>query len=303
MASVLFLFLFVTLQRCGAADRAHAALLSGHIPEDAPRGTAVRGLLLPRCAGADPDVSLTGDHSTNFRLVPRAHRTETRLALVSTRTLDREFIAMYELHAHLPARCQTRRARMQVEVTDVNDNEPHFTTGNRTVDVDALTPLGTELTRFNARDADAERNGRVMFYISPRVPQLHVVPGSGQVLLVDSLLGLERITARVFVEDDGEPPRAGEPVFLHVNVRSGPPTTRTRRALLEELTYTVKVPARVRVGQLLFTLPPRFEQRRVELLSSAAPVTVERDTGRIYLARTLTRDEEVTVRVHNLRGQ
>lgn len=301
MASVLFLLLLLT--RSGAA-LGHSALLFGHISENAPRGTEVNGLFLPACAGADPRASLSGDHATDFHLVPRVHRGEARLGLESTRTLDREFIAMYDLHAHVPARCGSRRVRMQVEVTDVNDNTPYITSGNRSVDADALTLLGAELTRFDARDADAERNGRVTFYLSPAVPQLHVVPRSGQVLLVRSLLGMEQLSARVFVKDDGDPPRVGEPVSLRVNVRSDLQRTRSRRALLEELTYTVTVPERVRVGQLLFTLPaPRFEQRRLELVSAAAPVSVERDSGRIYLARALSGNEEVTVRVHNLRGQ
>uniref|UniRef100_A0AAV2MF20 Cadherin domain-containing protein n=1 Tax=Knipowitschia caucasica TaxID=637954 RepID=A0AAV2MF20_KNICA len=303
MASLVLVLMFVPL--LPLLPDSHAARLSGHIPENAPSGTAVRGLLLPRCARAGgPDtgpVTLRGEHSTDFELVPRAQG--ARLGLVSTRALDREFIAMYDLHANLPARCLPRRVHVQVEVSDVNDNTPYFTTGNRSVDLDALAPRGTELTRFDARDADAERNGRVLFFLCPGVPQLHVVPGSGQVLLVDSVHGLQRVTARLCVRDDADVPRTGEPVFLHVHVRSVAEHARRRRALLEELTYSVRVPEKVRVGQLLFTLPePRFQQRRVELLS-ASTVTVERDTGRMYLARALSRDEEVTVRVHNLREE
>lgn len=294
-----------------SAQPGHAARFFGHIAENSPAGTPVDGVLLPLgpsgCPGLDLHASLKGDYASDFQLVHhRGHRNHRgHLGLVSAKSLDREFIAMYELRVELPPRCQRRAASVQVEVSDLNDNIPRFTGGNQTLDADALTPLGSELTRFDAKDADAERNGRVTFYASPESDLLHVVPQTGQVMLIGSLLGVRCVNLRVYVKDGGDVALTGEPVYLRVDVRTSSSARRRPRALSEELTYTVTVPDHVRVGDLVFTVPDqRFEQRRFEVISEAeAPVQIERDSGRLYLASSLREPAEVTVKIHNIRGK
>ncbi|XP_041648938.1 neural-cadherin isoform X1 [Cheilinus undulatus] len=284
----------------------HPARLFGHIAENSPAGTPVDGVLLPLGPSGCPGASLKGDYASDFKLVHyRGHRNH-HLGLVSSKALDREFIAMYELTVELPPRCQSRQrsAAVQVEVSDINDNIPRFTGGNQSVDVDELTPLGTEVAHFDAKDGDAERNGRVTFYASPESHLLHVTPQSGQVRLVGSLLGVKHVTLRLYVSDGGDVTLTGEPVFLHVDVQSSGRARRRPRALSEELTYTVTVPDHVRVGDLVFTVPDqRFEQRRFEVLSEVdSPVQIERDSGRLYLASNLREPADVTVKIQNLRG-
>lgn len=296
---------------CSSAQPGHPARYFGQIAENSPAGTPVDGVVFPLgargCPGADLNASLMGDYASDFRLVHfrgnRDHR--DHLGLVSAKALDREFIAMYQLTVELPPRCLRRPAAVQVEVSDRNDNIPRFTSGNQTVEVDELTPLGTELTRFEAKDGDAERNGRVTFYASPESHLLHVVPQTGQVRLVGSLLGVRRVTLRLYVSDGGDVALVGDPVFLRVNVRRSSRAQRRPRALSEELTYTVTVPDHVRVGDLVFTVPDqRFEQRWFEVISEAdSPVQIERDSGRLYLARSLREPAEVVVKIQNLRGK
>ncbi|GLD53268.1 neural-cadherin-like protein [Lates japonicus] len=296
---------------CLSAQPEHPARYFGHIAENSPAGTPVDGVLLPLgaggCPGADLNASLQGDYASDFRLVHRRSHREHRghLGLVSAKALDREFIAMYELRVQLPPRCLNRLAAVQVEVSDRNDNIPRFTTGNVTVEVDELTPLGTELARFDAKDGDAERNGRVTFYASPESHLLHVVPQTGQVRLVGSLQGVSRVTLRLYVKDGGDVALIGEPAFLRVDVHRSGRARRRPRALSEELTYTVTVPDHVRVGDLVFTVPDqRFEQRWFEVISEAdSPVQIERDSGRLYLARSLREPAEVTVKIQNLRDE
>ncbi|KAI3360559.1 hypothetical protein L3Q82_002283 [Scortum barcoo] len=277
-----------------SAQPARRARFSGHISENSPAGTPVDGVLIRLgahgCSGADLNASLSGEYASDFRLV-HLHRDRHRshLGLVSSKALDREFIAMYELTVAPP--CLKRPAAVQVEVSDRNDNIPRFTSGNRTVEVDELTPLGTELSRFDAKDGDAERNGRVTFYASPESHLLHVVPQTGQVRLVGSLLGVRQADS-ASVRDR----RRG---------RGADRARRRPRALSEELTYTVTVPDHVTVGDLVFTVPDqRFEQRRFEVISVAdAPVQIERDSGRLYLARSLKEPAEVEVKIQNLRDE
>ncbi|XP_049902259.1 neural-cadherin [Epinephelus moara] len=307
---LLLLLLLHASPVCLSAQPGHPARYFGQIAENSPAGTPVDGVVLPvgagGCPGADLNASLTGDYASDFRLVHyrgyRDHR--GHLGLVSAKALDREFIAMYELTVQLPARCLRRPVAVQVEVSDRNDNIPRFTSGNQTAEVHELTPLGTEVARFDAKDGDAERNGRVTFYASPESHLLHVVPQTGQVRLVGSLLGVSQVTLRLYVNDGGDVALIGGPVFLRVNVRRSSRALRRPRALTEELTYTVTVPDHVRVGDLVFTVPDqKFEQRWFEVMSEAdSPVQIERDSGRLYLARSLREPAEVVVKIQNLRA-
>ncbi|KAK9514416.1 hypothetical protein VZT92_027884 [Zoarces viviparus] len=285
----------------------------GQLAENSPAGTPVEGVLLSvgagGCPGADLNASLMGEYASDFRIIhhhgDRHHR--GHLALVSAKALDREFIAIYELTVELPPRCLRRPAAVQVEVSDRNDNAPRFTCGNQTVEADELTLLGTELARFDAKDGDAEMNGRVTFFASPESHLLHVVPQTGHVRLIGSLLGVSLVTLRLYARDGGDVALVGEPVFLRVNVHRSSSALRRRRprALTEELTYTVTVPDHVRVGDLVFTVPDqKFEQRWFEVISEAdSPVQIERDSGRLYLARGLPEPTEVLVKIHNPRGK
>lgn len=305
LLQLLQLLLLQISPRSVCAQRGHPARYFGRIAENSPAGTPVNRVLIPLltagCPGANLSASLGGNYASDFRLVSRH---QNHLGLVSAKPLDREFIAMYELTVQLPPRCRRRAAAVQVEVSDRNDNIPSFTRGNQTVEVDEATPLWTELARFDAKDRDAERNGRVTFYADGS-SVLHVVPQSGQVRLVGSLRGLRRVTLRLQVKDRGDVALVGEPVFLRVNVRRSGGARRTTRALPQDLTYMVTVPDHVRVGDLVFTVPDqRFEQRWFEVMSGAdAPVQIERDSGRLYLARALRGPAEVLVKIQNARGE
>ncbi|XP_004551137.3 neural-cadherin [Maylandia zebra] len=295
---------------CLSAQHGHPARYFGQIAENSPAGTPVEGVVISvtaaNCPGANLTASLKGDYASDFRLVHyRGHRVHrAQLCLVSAKALDREFIAMYELMVELPTRCMRRRAIVQIEVSDKNDNIPLFTSGNKTIEVDELTPPGTELARFDAKDGDAESNGHVTFYASPDLYLLHVDPQNGQVSLAGSLAGFSQVTLRIYVKDGGDLALIGEPVFLRINVRRSNRARRMPRALSEELTYTVTVPDHVRVGDLVFTVPDqRFDQRWFEVISEAdSPVQIERDSGRLYLARSLREPAEVVVKIQSLRG-
>ncbi|XP_028281097.1 neural-cadherin [Parambassis ranga] len=304
------LLLLDVLPLCLSAQRGHPARYFGQIAENSPAGTLVDGVVIlvesSSCHGVDLNASLKGDYASDFGLVHHRGHQDHRghFGLVSAKALDREFIAMYMLTVELPPHCLRRPAVVQVEVSDRNDNIPRFTSENKTIEVEELTPLGTELARFDSKDGDAERNGRVTFYASPESHLLHVVPQTGQVRLVGSLLGISQVTLCLYVKDGGDVSLIGEPVFLHINVRRPSAARRRPRALTEELTYTVSVPDHVKVGDLVFTVPDqRFDQRWFEVISEAdSPVQIERDSGRLYLARSLLEPAEVVVKIQNLRG-
>lgn len=282
--------------------------LSGTLSENSPAGTLVSGVLLAGCSGADLSSSLIGHYASDFRLVRLGGLDWGHLGLVSSKVLDREFIAMYRLMVRLPRRCRTRTAAVQVEVTDQNDNAPRIIGGNRTVEVDETTPLGTVLARLQARDADAERNGRVTFYASPECALLQVEPRGGQVRLRRPLLDVQSLSLRILAADGGDEPQLSEPVFLHVSVQRKQRGDRRPRSLsAAERSFSVAMPEGLRVGELLFTVPDRsFQRRHFQLLpgdETEPPVRIEPDSGRLFLTRSLQEPAEVLVKILDLEGE
>jgi len=314
-----------SLSAATAADGGSPSVRYGRIAENSPPGTLVDGVALSLvgggCRGAHLltlDTSLTGNYASDFKLV--FHRGQRRLVLKSTKTLDREFIAMYQLKVTLPGCLRGLAAAVQVEVADQNDNTPEFTGGNKTVRVDELARVGSEVARFSARDCDADKNGQVTYFASPESRFVHVVPSTGQVKLIRSLVGVTTLTLHVYARDNGEEEvqRVSRPATLLLEVASGrgrdhgwmaAARRRPPRALPgdQEVVYTVTVSEDVKVGDLIFTVPDqKFDKRWFEVVSAAvaeSPVQIERDSGRLYLAHSLKSPADVVVKIHNVRGK
>uniref|UniRef100_A0A3P8XWP9 Uncharacterized protein n=1 Tax=Esox lucius TaxID=8010 RepID=A0A3P8XWP9_ESOLU len=265
-------FLFVALVSFSSGN-SKLPLYYGQIMENLPAGTVVDGVVLPvgnDCHVTELDIALEGKDASDFRLV-YDHR-EQPLVLQSTKTLDREFVAVYDLKAVLSG-CLVNVMVIKIKVLDSNDNIPQFINGKDTIEVNELTPVGSELARFSATDADDGKNGRITYYAYPKY--------NGDIALI------------------------GNPVTLHLDVRR-PAISKVRRprAVSEEMFYTVTVSEDVKVGDMIFTVPDqKFEKRWFEVISEAdSPVQIERDSGRLYLAHRLKSPAEVTIKIQNLRG-
>uniref|UniRef100_A0A3B4CXY3 Uncharacterized protein n=1 Tax=Pygocentrus nattereri TaxID=42514 RepID=A0A3B4CXY3_PYGNA len=96
-------------------------------------------------------------------------------------------------------------------------------------------------------------------------------------------------------------PGTGDAVTVRVDVLPG---GRRRREVTGEPHYTVALAEGARPGDAVFTVPDeRFTERRFEVLADGGgAVRVQRDSGRVYLARALTAPTYVTLKVHNARG-
>ncbi|XP_030639003.1 neural-cadherin [Chanos chanos] len=286
---------------------ANSHVYFGRIEENAPAGTAVTGLLLPAVAECIevnlPTLSkaLQGTDASDFNLI---YREGEGFILKTSKTFDRESKSRYEVTALLPG-CFSHAVPIKIDVLDTNDNIPQFSIINKRVEVDEFTPIGSEIARFSARDGDAERNGEVIYYTSPRNQYVHVVPKTGQVLLIHSLKDVDKITVPIHARDNGDVALESQPVILQVDVnRAVFSKVRKPRAVSEELLYTVTVSEDVKVGDVIFTVPDqKFEKKWFEIVSEAdSPVQIERESGRLYLAHRLRSTAEVVVKIHNLRG-
>ncbi|XP_059692332.1 protocadherin-8-like [Gavia stellata] len=321
---------------CGAAGpgRGGAPRLlrfSGQVPENSPAGTRVRGLRVPlrRLLGpGEPagEWALEGDGASRFSLQRRAGGGRGLLLLRTAQRLDREAQPEYGLRLRRRrAGGAPREALLRVRVLDRNDHRPRLPPA-RPLEVDELAPLGTEVARLRASDGDEGANARLTYRPWPpgaRSRLLFVVPRSGQVLTVGSLLGRRRLRLCVAAHDHGRPRPLRSPArCLRLAVRgrraaAGAGRRRRARSLPPperppgrgSRRYTARLPPGARVGDTVFTVPPSRERAAggwFELASpGTTPVGVDRASGRLYLRRELRAGgrAEVLVKVHRGGGR
>ncbi|XP_053251573.1 neural-cadherin-like isoform X2 [Podarcis raffonei] len=312
----------------------------GQVPENSPPGTRVQGLRVPlrrlllRAPSPTPGAAwaLEGDGASHFALQllpPGAPRRRPALLLLlrTAERLDREARPRYSLWLTGPSRAALL---LRLRVLDRNDHRPRFPPGpTPPLEVDELAPLGSEVARLRALDADEGANARLTYRSWPGASEpgrhLFVVPRSGQVLTVGSLLGLRRLSLWVSAQDHGLPRPLRSPARrLELAVRKrtttaavqgAAPLRRKARALAASSSpsYKVRVPVGAPAGELIFTVPDtRYQEAGgswFEMVSPAAagafPVELDRGSGRLSLVRQLERGgrTEVVVKVHRIDGQ
>lgn len=304
---------------CGGSPR--LLRFSGQVPENSPAGTWVRGLRVPlrRLLGpGEPagEWALEGDGASRFSLQRRPGGGGGLLLLRTAEPLDREAQPEYGLRLRRRAGPSPLEALLRVRVLDRNDHRPRLPPA-RPLEVDELVPLGTEVARLRASDRDEGANARLTYRPWPPGAGsrlLFVVPRSGQVLTVGSLLGLRRLRLCVAALDHGRPRPLRSPArCLRLAVRGrgaagGAGRRREPRSLQPPGAgarhYTARLAPGARVGDTVFTVPRSRERAAggwFELASpGATPVGIDRTSGRLYLRRELRAGgrAEVLVKVH-----
>ncbi|XP_061324823.1 neural-cadherin-like [Pezoporus flaviventris] len=320
-----------SLLLCCALAAARAAprrtpSFDGQVAENRAAGTRVRGLSIPLtrlapgpwCAqvrGRRWRLQLLGAGHSHFRVW--LHARTARVLLRTARPLDREARALYALRLALCCRrCLPRAAApaelaaITVRVLDDNDNAPRFAGGPRRgvtrLRVEETLALGSAVWQAHAEDADAGANAELRYFALPRSEHFFVVPRSGRVLLVRSLLHLRApITLRLYARDRGRPPLLSAPLELEVlpqPKRLPIPRDAARRRRRSVLVppraaarpLSLSVPEDARPGIRLATLvPERFASAWFELVSppvEESPVRVERESGVVTLRAGLDRE-------------
>uniref|UniRef100_A0A669B5L2 Si:ch211-186j3.6 n=1 Tax=Oreochromis niloticus TaxID=8128 RepID=A0A669B5L2_ORENI len=159
---------------------------------------------------------------------------------------------------------------------------------------------------------------------SPLVAEVafYVVPKTGDILLVDSILGLdEPIKFEVFARDRGWPPRTSQGIAVEINPRQWPvapslnpqpgkgkpksqekvPARKSRSVLESDSPVLINVSEDAGIGSVVMNLNPvRFQSATFELVEpdvESSPVSVSRDTGDIIITRKLDRETEPLVEI------
>ncbi|XP_071612885.1 neural-cadherin-like isoform X2 [Heliangelus exortis] len=317
----------------------------GHVWENRPAGTRVGGLSIPLTRlGPEPwcakvqgrrwRLQLLGEGHGHFQV--SLHARTARVWLRTRRPLDRETRALYSLRLGLCCKhCVPRRtgtgtgtaelAALTVRVLDDNDNAPRFVgeprPGVTQLRVAETLALKSQVWQARAEDADAGANAELRYFALPRSAHFFVVPRSGRVVLVRSLLHLRApIPLRLYARDRGRPPLLSGPLELEVLPQPqrlppppphSPDARRRRAALPPAAPLALSLPEDTRPGTRLATLAPaRFASAWFELVSppvEESPVRVERESGEVRLAAALDREAaaawDLVVRVQERRGK
>lgn len=348
---VMILLMFVPfLVSCALGNRTieQVPFFHGHVFENSSPGSRVNGLSVPlkrlnsqRLCGSEDSRSvaahfkLMGEGSENFRVF--AHHKRGHILLKTCVVLDREERAEYALGLGLccgqcvglsreeaeESPVVTVVASIKVDVLDTNDHQPTFPRADVKLNLDDATALRTSIYTVTARDDDSGKNAELIYFVMPKNGSFYAVPKTGDILLVDSILGQdEPIKFKVFAKDRGWPPRTSQSVAVEINPRQWPvarkPKTqnktlmrRSRSVLESDNPVFINVSEDAGIGSVVMNLNPvRFQSAAFELLepdAESSPVSVSRDSGDIVIARRLDRETdplvEITVKVQDKRGE
>ncbi|AWP02017.1 putative neural-cadherin-like [Scophthalmus maximus] len=324
----------------------------GHVFENSSPGSRVNGLSVPlrrlnsqRPCGAEGAGSahfkLLGDGCDNFRVFE--HHKRGHILLKTSGVLDREERAEYTLGLGLCCgQCAAALSRgdgeesplfaevasIKVDVLDTNDHQPTFAGADVKLSLDDATALRTAIYAVTARDDDSGKNAELIYFALPKNGSFYAVPKTGDILLVDSILGLEEpIKFKVFARDRGWPPRISQSISVEINPRQWPivpspdpqpekrkpnsqvPARRSRSVLESDSPVFINVSEDAGIDSVVVNLNPvRFQSATFELVEpdlESSPVSVGRDSGDLVISRRLDRETEplleITVRVQDRR--
>lgn len=197
------------------------------LPEDAAVGAAV--LTVEASDADEPENArlrfyLTGDGAEHFAIDEVVGR------VTVAAPLDRETRPRYRLSAHAQARGKPAwecTSELLLEITDVNDNAPHFSSPQYSVTLPEDAEPGALVCKVHAVDADLGDNRLVTYSLLDDTGAFRLAPDSGIVTLGAAL---DRETApahraRVLARDAGQPPRSAvADILLTVaDVNDNPP--------------------------------------------------------------------------------
>lgn len=139
-------------------------------------------------------MPLTADH------LPGTFDIDRRTgSLVVARQLDREIQDEYRLEVRALDTSATNNPQssavtVKIEIVDVNDNAPQWPQDPVNIEVSEITPIGTTVYNFTAKDADSGVNGELNFRV------VSSLPPTKNIFNLDPLTGSLTLTAALDYE-------------------------------------------------------------------------------------------------------
>ncbi|XP_030644108.1 LOW QUALITY PROTEIN: protocadherin-23 [Chanos chanos] len=278
----------------------HRAHYSFSVPEDAPAGTSVGIVQAANPANSVESVSYrisSGNPQGLFSV-----DTQSGLITVSA-DLDRES----QSYVLLTVQSQTgtvpvySTTRVNVSLTDINDNPPAFSQSSDHISVSRNTPPGTLLFIAHAHDPDNSTNGTISYTLHPDSQIFTLHPHLGTLTLNGSLSQdtRPRHVLEIVASDGGSPPLSST---LTLTVQVEPSGGGGGSLAFETLLYQVEIGesaqrdtrviqvrahgARPHRGDLVDSTPPVLTYS-LEPLSTPPPVLIHPESGWLFLSENL----------------
>ena len=186
-------------------------------------------------------------------------------------------------------------ANITVVVLDINDNAPTFRNLPKSLSFPELTPVGTNLTTFEATDPDNGTNGTVQFYLwQPQSPQFNLT-STGQLVLAQPFNGTVTTAFMLVVvaQDLGSPPLSTEATVNITVVLSAQP-------VFLATTYTASIVENNAPGVFLLQVAAAARDPGVNivysigqsLLPAAGMFAVDPVSGAVTVLVPLDRDQQ-----------
>lgn len=316
---------FVTLTFGNKTD-VQLPFFHGHVFENSPPGSKVNGISIPFrrtdaqewCAAAGTHVKLLGQGSDHFHVF--AHHKSGHFLLRTAEMLDREEQSEYIIGLGLCCQSCDRAhlvvaevASLKIDILDTNDHEPTFPYSDVKITLDDATAIRSVVFKAAAHDIDSGKNAELIYFTLPKNNSFYAVPKTGDIILVDSILGFASpINFEVFARDRGWPSRTSKSLKIEINPRlwaaAQPPhsdastpgiSRRSRSLLVSDSALVINVSEDAGIGSVVMNLMPvKFQTASFELMnpsSEASPVMVSRDSGDVVIARRLDRETEPVI--------
>ncbi|XP_061582015.1 protocadherin gamma-A10-like [Cololabis saira] len=281
------------------------------VPENSPTDTIVI-----RITAVDADEELNGDVIYDF-----GHLSDDDINVFSmnrqtgeikiTGIIDFEETSLYEMRVEAKDGLGlTSYAKVIIDITDVNDNEPIIYLKSLSDPIPENVPLHTEVGIINVQDTDSEMNGQVRCSIQQNVP-FKLVPSIKNYysLVTTGQLDRELVSdynITITATDEGSPPlSSSKTVQLSVaDINDNPP-------VFEEQSYSAYVTENNKPGSTLCSVSARDPDWRQNgtVIYSLLPgevngarvssyVSVNGDTGVIHAVRSFDYEQFRSFKVH-----
>lgn len=287
-------------------------LYVGYIKENLQRNSIVKGLHGLFATDLDSEANSV----KNYRVLPGngADRFETvtedlnGVKFLSIRTkvsLDREESSFYVLNIEAidgGSPPKTSRVQIRINIEDVNDCAPKFTSSEYLISVHTFTPVATQVLKINAQDDDSDENSNIYYFFK----KFRTKTQKDQLFTMDPYTGVLRVARRldfsagssidltVVAKDRGFPAKRAETVVKIVlyGALSRPlkPPGLARKTRFVKPSYLVRIREDLPVNSHI--LQPHVvglsTSSRFKVLSAQSiPFQVETNSAILYLVKNV----------------